>query len=406
MERAAAATAEPSGFGPQAQANMLWALSTLHFTPHPAWLRAFLQRSIVNLAGGSASSSGGSAGAGGASPQAMAATIGALAKMQPELLAAAAGSGGAAAGCEYGILPPRWAETFLTASMRPLARQAAAASAAEARALGAARLSARRARQDGGDAAALAAAAAAYDARAAAAAAASASGFNSQELSHILWAISGLSVRPGPSWLAAASASAAALMPLMPAGHVAVMLRAVARMPQLPGEERLLAAGARRLAELCAAAGLCDSGDGADGCGDGVHACQEHAAAAARLADGERRGVPALPPPTGHCAGAGTVVAPQDVANALWALASLGYQPEPRDLSALLHAGVALLPKCGHAELAQVAWATAQLAPVGSAAHPSALAPLVVRHSAPLLRGMSYVSLWTILAFVADAGYR
>lgn len=92
----------------------------------------------------------------------------------------------------------------------------------------------------------------------------------------------------------------------------------------------------------------------------------------------------------------------QDIANSLWALAKLGYEPPASCLEALLEAGEKLLPTSSHAEQAQLLWAISRLGLVP----PPRLLPVLVQASGSQLSSMPYVSLVALLAGLARLDYR
>ena len=243
-----------SQFGPQAQANIAWALAKLQYSPHPSWLRSFIAQSMQNLP---------------VSPP-------------PSLACLAVGM------AKLGHVPePAWLDAFLMASVRHLRRQVAVAAevqgaAAEA---GRKRWDGRRReayeRQqraaeslvgdgqqqqqpeegDGGGPVsggrAEAVSRALDEAALPAAEAAASAGFNPQELANIVWALPRLRGGGNPpprslfAWLESAEAAALALMPLSSAQNVSnIVLAASRQVATRPPSVKLLQAASLRLVWL------------------------------------------------------------------------------------------------------------------------------------------------------------
>lgn len=225
-----------------------------------------------------------------------------------------------------------------------------------------------------------------------AAEAAAACGFSAQELSNVLWALSKMKASPSPQWLVHAEVVALALLPQMTAQNVANTLCAVARMPQLPGEEQLVHGAVMRMVWLL------------------QHEVRARSSLTPRLPSLGRRASSSMRAHPTAALLASTFLAPpqahhvcsQDVANSLYALAKLGFDPGPSHLPVLLAAAEKLLPSSSHEEMAQVLWAICKL---GASPSPSLL-PKVVQTSWPLLGRMSYCTLWTLLACLASLGHR
>jgi hypothetical protein len=94
-------------------------------------------------------------------------------------------------------------------------------------------------------------------------------------------------------------------------------------------------------------------------------------------------------------------IEPQDVSKTLWALAKLDFDPDAASLAAMLAAAEKLLPRSRHEDQAQLVWAVCKL----GVEPPPNLLPKLVQASWPLLPGMSYLSVWTLLACFANLQY-
>ncbi|KAG1654658.1 hypothetical protein FOA52_003815 [Chlamydomonas sp. UWO 241] len=357
MERAVGASRDTlPAFPPQALANVAWALTQLQYSPHPGWL-AKLAQAAAHVA------------TQGAPPQALSVLAVSLVKLCARGAAVAAAAGGisgsftsAAAAARHQAAAaglPRFVAALLPASLVILRRQARLAAAADAEAAAVAAARERRGRRRGGagepggggvpSSLAVDEAGDAVAAEAAAGAVAAA-GFAPCELAGLMWAVAECTTArnaPSATWQSAAYATAAALAPTMGARSCAHVLYTVGRLPQLPGEERVVKAAADRVVWLL------------------------------------RHEIDS--------------VSPQDVAGVLWVLAKLGCEPPADSLECLLGAAARLLPRSGHVEQAQALWAMSRM----GVQPPPGYLPALTAASWPLLDRMPYCSLWTLLTCAA-----
>lgn len=145
-----------------------------------------------------------------------------------------------------------------------------------------------------------------------------------QALENLLWAFATLNYRPSEAWMARFSESAQSKMGEFDAGGLATLLWAYATLSHNPGTAWLVAYGEAWLKRAAT--------DGALG--------------------------------SGHAPGAGAAnssITPQSLANALWALATIGHAPGENWLERFALVAQHRLPEFSPHEIANVAWAFATL---------------------------------------------